>query len=47
MKGLNRGIGTIFAAFAGLVFDNFANKVSATIEPYIVGCAVFFVGNYA
>ena len=45
MKGLNRGLGTIFAAFVGLVFDNFANKVSTAIEPYIVGSAVFIIGN--
>jgi uncharacterized membrane protein YccC len=44
MKGLNRGIGTIFAAFMGLVFDSLANRASAAAEPYIIGAAVFLVG---
>ena len=44
-KGLNRGLGTIMAASLGLMIDYFANFIGPEIEPYVVGCSIFFVGN--
>ena len=44
-KGLNRGLGTIMAASLGLMIDYFANFVGPKIEPYVVGCSIFFVGT--
>ena len=45
-KGLNRGLGTIMAATLGLMIDYFANFIGPEIEPYVVGCSIFFVGVY-
>ena len=45
-KGLNRGLGTIMAATLGLMIDYFANFIGPEIEPYVVGCSIFFIGVY-